>query len=208
MELFLISVGALFTVINPLGTLPIFIGLTKEKSKKQISTTALWSVINTFIILVVSLFLGSYLLDFFGITLSSLRIAGGIIITSSGFALLTGNFSKHKGMTKKVKDDAYTRSEISLTPLAMPMLAGPGSISLLITYNHENPLIVDKLILTSSILAVCLLTFLILLSSRIIMKSLGSSGINALSRIIGFIVISIGIEFVLSTVLELVRTFV
>lgn len=205
MNLFLISFAALFSVINPLGTLPIFIGLTKEKKKKEITSVAIWASFNTFIILVISFFLGNYLLGFFGISLASLRITGGIIIASSGFALLTGSFSKHKGMNKREKDDAYTRSEISLTPLAIPMLAGPGSISLLITYNQEHPIYADKIILVASILSVCLITFLLLISSRIIIKGLGASGINALSRIIGFIVISIGVEFILSTILNIIN---
>lgn len=205
MNLFLISFAALFSVINPLGTLPIFIGLTKEKKKKEITSVAIWASFNTFIILVISFFLGNYLLGFFGISLASLRIAGGIIIASSGFALLTGSFSKKKGMNKREKDDAYTRSEISLTPLAIPMLAGPGSISLLITYNQEHPIYADKIILVASILSVCLITFLLLISSRIIIKGLGASGINALSRIIGFIVISIGVEFILSTILNIIN---
>lgn len=204
MNLLLISFAALFSVINPLGTLPIFIGLTKDKHKKEITSIAIWASFNTFIILVVSFFLGNYLLDFFGISLNSLRISGGIIIASSGFALLTGSFSKHKGMKKREKNDAYTRSEISLTPLAIPMLAGPGSISLLITYNQENPMYTDKLILVTSILIVCIITFLLLISSRFIVKGLGASGINALSRIIGFIVISIGVEFILSTILKII----
>ena len=178
MNLFLLSFAALFSVINPLGTLPIFIGLTKDKQKKEVISTALWTVINTFIILVISFFLGNYLLKFFGISLASLRITGGIIIASSGFALLTGNFSKHKGMKKREKDDAYSRSDISLTPLSIPMLAGPGSISLLITYNQENPLIADKLLLVTAILSICLLTFILLISSRIIVKALGASGVN------------------------------
>ncbi|NOQ25808.1 MAG: NAAT family transporter [Bacteroidales bacterium] len=208
MNLLLISFAALFSVINPLGTLPIFIGLTKDKHKKEITSVAIWASINTFIILLVSFFLGNYLLDFFGISLNSLRISGGIIIASSGFALLTGGFSKHKGMKKREKDDAYTRSEISLTPLAIPMLAGPGSISLLITYNQENPIYTHKLILVTSILLVCLITFLLLISSRFIVKALGASGINALSRIIGFIVISIGVEFILSTILKIINNII
>ncbi len=207
MNLFLISFAALFSVINPLGTLPIFIGLTKDKHKREVKSIALWASINTFIILLISFFLGNYLLVFFGISIDSLRISGGIIIATSGFALLTGSFSKHKGMNKREKNDAFTRSEISLTPLAIPMLAGPGSISLLITYNQEHPIIYDKMILIGVILAVCLLTFLLLLSSKYIVKALGASGINALSRIIGFIVISIGVEFILSTIIKLINGY-
>lgn len=206
MELLIISFGALVSVTNPLGTLPIFIGLTKEKQRRGIVQTALFTAINMLVILVVAFFFGQYLLSFFSISLSSLKIAGGIIIASSGFALLTGNFTKHKGMKQREKDDAFTRSDVSLTPLAIPMLAGPGSISLLITFYQENPLWVDKVWIIGAVVLTCIVTFLILMSSRIIMKSLGASGINALSRIIGFIVISIGVEYILSTVLDIVNS--
>lgn len=205
MELFFISFGALFSVINPMGTLPIFIGLTKDKEKSMINSIAVWTAINTLIILIISFFLGKYLLSFFGISLESLKIAGGIIIASSGFSLLTGNFTKHKGMKKREKDDAFNRSDITLTPLAIPMLAGPGSISLLITFYQENPQTEDRLIILGAIVLTCVLVSILLMSSKIIVRALGASGINALSRIIGFIVISIGVEYILSTILSLIK---
>lgn len=123
MELFIYIFAALFSVINPLGTLPIFVGLTQNDTSQERARISLWAAINTFIILLIAFFLGKYILGFFGITLNSLRIAGGLVITSSGFALLTGSFSKHKGIDKRVKDDAYQRNDIALTPLAIPMLA-------------------------------------------------------------------------------------
>lgn len=204
MSIFFISFGALFTLTNPLGTLPIFIGLTTDKSKKQISSIALWTSINVAIILIISFLLGNYLLDFFGISLNSLKIAGGMIIASSGFALLTGNFTKHKGMKQREKDDAFNRSEVTLTPLALPMLAGPGSMSLLITYNQEQTNLADKLPVLLSIALVAVTIFIILASSRVINKSLGASGITALSRIVGFIVISIGVEFIVTAISDIV----
>ena len=206
MELFFISFGALFSVINPLGTLPIFIGLTQEKEKKVIIETAIRTAMNMLIILIIAFFFGQYMLSFFGISIQSLKIAGGLIIATSGFALLTGNFTKHKGMKHREKEDAFTRSEISLTPLAIPMLAGPGSISLLISFHEQNKMVIEQITLVAAILATCIITAIILLSSRVIMKALGASGINALSRIIGFIVISIGVEYVLSTVLSILKT--
>ena len=205
MNIFFISFGALFSVINPLGTLPIFIGLTKDKTKSQINSIAIWTSINVLIILIISFFLGKYLLNFFGISLNSLKIAGGLIIASSGFALLTGNFTKHKGMKKREKDDAFNRSEITLTPLALPMLAGPGSMSLLITFNQEQPSFMDKLPVLFAVGLVAIATCVILMSSRIIMRSLGATGITALSRIVGFIVISIGVEYIVSTLIDIFR---
>jgi multiple antibiotic resistance protein len=202
MELFIYVFAALFSVMNPLGTVPIFVGLTKEDTPAERSKTSLLTSINIFVILVISFFTGRYLLQFFGISIESLRIAGGLIIVTSGFALLTGSFSKHKGMDKqRVKDDAFQREGVSLTPLAIPMLAGPGSISLLIGMFEEYNANSERIIAVLAILAVCLATFAVHKSSHFIVKYLGASGINAISRIIGFIVIAIGIEYISSAVI-------
>ncbi|MCX7549010.1 MarC family NAAT transporter [Xanthomarina sp. F1114] len=199
MELLLTTLAALISVMNPLGTVPVFVGLTKEHIVRDRNRTAFWTSFNVFIILIISFFLGKFMLVFFGITLNSLKIAGGLIITLSGFSLLSGEFAKHKGMKKeKVKKDIKTRSDISLTPLALPMIAGPGTISLLITYNQEYPEMENVLIILGAIVCSALIIFFTLRSSFLIVKLLGASGINALSRIIGFIVISIGVEFIVS----------
>ncbi|TDN84358.1 multiple antibiotic resistance protein [Salegentibacter sp. 24] len=207
MELFIYVFAALFSVINPLGTVPIFVGLTRQYSALERSKTSLLTAINIFVILVISFFTGRFILHFFGISIESLRIAGGLIIVTSGFALLTGSFSKHKGMEKeRVRDDVFQRESVSLTPLAIPMLAGPGSISLLIGMYEDYSLISEKLITIFAILGVCLATFLVLRSAHYIVKMLGASGINAISRIIGFIVIAIGIEYISSSVIAVLST--
>jgi len=193
--------GALISVMNPLGTVPVFVGLTKENTVLNRNKIAFWTSLNVLIILLISFFGGKFILVFFGITLSSLKIAGGLIITLSGFALLTGEFVKHKGMKKeKVKNDIKERSDISLTPLALPMIAGPGAISLLITYNQEYQELKNVFIILGAILISAIIIYIVLRSSFLIVKVLGASGINALSRIIGFIVIAIGVEFIVSAI--------
>jgi multiple antibiotic resistance protein len=204
MELFILIFAALFSVMNPFGTVPVFVGLTEENTKLERNSIAFWTSLNVLIILLISFFIGKYLLLFFGISLNSLKIAGGLIITSSGFALLTGEFNKHKGMKKtRVKEDIETRSQISLTPLAMPMIAGPGTMSLLISYNQEFNELNKVVIILGAILLSSVCIYLILKSSFYIVKILGASGINALSRIIGFIVIAIGVEFIISAVVSI-----
>lgn len=196
--------GAIFSVMNPFGTVPIFVGLTKEHNKLERNKIAFWTSLNVLIILLISFFVGKFILLFFGITLNSLKIAGGLIIVSSGFALLTGEFNKHKGMKKdKVKEDIKNRSEISLIPLAIPMIAGPGTISLLITYNQEYNGLNKIIIILGAIVLATICIYLILKSSFYIVKTLGASGINALSRVIGFIVIAIGVEFIISAVVSI-----
>ncbi len=206
MELFIVSFGAIFSVMNPLGTVPIFVGLTQDENKAERSKIAFWASFNVFVILIISFFAGKYILLFFGISIDSLKIAGGLIISTSGFALLTGTFSEHKGMKmKKVKSDIETRKDISLTPLAIPMIAGPGTISLLINYNQEYQQFSMIMILIGAMVSSVVATFIMLRSSHAIVKVLGASGINALSRIIGFIVIALGIEFIISAVLSVLN---
>lgn len=85
MELFLIVFASVFSVMNPLGTVPIFVALTQEDSRKDKNKTSLLTAINAFVILLLAFFIGRYLLIFFGISIESLRIAGGLVIASSGF---------------------------------------------------------------------------------------------------------------------------
>ena len=211
MEVFLLLFAALFSILNPIGTVPIFVGLTEGYNKVELSKTSLWTAINVFIILMISFFVGQYVLSFFGITITALKIAGGIIITNSGFSLLNGRFSRNKGIDKKTEEAAQVRSDIALTPLAMPMLAGPGSMSLLIAF-YQQLKESDKMITTSeivsscfAILAVAITIYIILRSAYYLSRILGSSGIVAISRIVGFLTIAIGIQYIISAVLSIVR---
>jgi multiple antibiotic resistance protein len=208
MELFIGIFAALISVVNPLGTIPVFISLTKEETKRNRNKTAIWTSFNVAVILLISFFIGNYVLQFFGVSINSLRIAGGLIITAAGFSLLNGSFTKHKGMKRSsVQVDIETRAEVSLTPLAIPMLAGPGSISLLIAYNQTATSFYDFLWGTAAIIATSLVVFLVLKSSQFIVKLLGGSGLNAVSRIIGFIEIAIGIEYVTSAIQALLLSW-
>jgi MarC family membrane protein len=205
MELFFILFGALFSVLNPIGTVPIFVGLTQDYTKKERSKVSLLTAINVFIILTISFFVGQYVLTFFGITISALRITGGIIIASSGFSLLNGKFSKNRGINKKVEEDILNRNDISLTPLAMPMLAGPGSISLLIAFYQEHNSTREIIYSSIAILVVSFAIFIILKSAHYLARILGASGIVAISRIIGFLTIAIGIQYIISSILSIIR---
>ena len=205
MELFIYLFAALFSVLNPIGTVPIFVGLTQGYSKAERSKVSLLTSFNVFVILIISFFIGQYVLQFFGITITALRIAGGIIITSSGFGLLNGNFSKNKGINKKVQKDVENRHDIALTPLAMPMLAGPGSISLLIAFYQDHNTTNEIIISSIAILVVAATIYLILRSAHYLANILGASGIVAISRIIGFLTIAIGIQYIISAILSIVR---
>lgn len=204
MELFVYLFAALFSVLNPIGTVPIFVGLTQDYDQNDRSRVALLTALNVFIILVISFFIGQYVLSFFGITIPALRIAGGLIIANSGFSLLNGQFKKNKGINKEIEEDIQSRNDIALTPLAMPMLAGPGSISLLIAFHQEHNTTEAIIYSCFAILTVAILIFFILKSAHYLARILGSAGIVAISRIVGFLTIAIGIQYIISSILSII----
>jgi MarC family membrane protein len=206
MDLFIYLFVALFSVLNPIGTVPIFVGLTQDDSKQECSRISLWTSINVFLILIISFFIGKYVLSFFGISIDSLRIAGGLIIVSSGFSLLSGKFNKKRGINKKIETDAQKRNDIALTPLAIPMLAGPGSISLLIAFYQEHHATNELIIASLAILAIAIAIFIILRSAHYLAQILGASGIVAISRIVGFIVVAIGIQYIVSALVNIIKS--
>ena len=205
MDLFIYLFAALFSVLNPIGTVPIFVSLTQDYTKHDRSVVSFKTALNVFVILIISFFIGQYVLTFFGITISALRIAGGLIIASSGFSLLNGQFKKNKGINKEIEEDIQSRNEIALTPLAMPMLAGPGSISLLIAFYQEHHTTSAIIFSCFAILTVAVLIFIILKSAHYLARILGSAGIVAISRIVGFLTIAIGIQYIISSVLNIIK---
>lgn len=202
---FFVLLGALFSVLNPIGAVPIFVGLTQDYDKNERSRVSLWTAIDVCLILLIAFFVGEYVLKFFGITISALRIAGGLLITNSGFGLLNANPKKRKGISKEVEEDIHNRNQIALTPLAMPMLAGPGSISLLVAFYQDHNDTVNMIASSFAMIVVSVLIFIILRSAHYLAKYLGASGIVAISRIVGFLTIAIGIQYIISAVLTIIR---
>jgi len=204
---FLSAIAALISVVNPIGAIPIYLAMTTDETKLERRQTALRTSMYFFAILIVFFFAGVYILNFFGISISSMRIAGGIVIFQSGFSLLSGEFSQSRGMNKKVRAEAMEKEDISFSPMAMPILSGPGSISLLISWYTVNDAWTDKLMICGVVFVAAFLVFLTLRSAPILFKVLGRGGLKAISRIMGFIVMSIAVQYIISGIYELVISF-
>ena len=158
-----------------------------------------------FVLILMSFFwAGTYILSFFGVSIAALRAAGGLVIMMSGFALLSGNMAKRR-IGEKVKEEAMEKEDISFTPMAMPMLSGPGSISLLIGYFATYPDIQNKLVIALVIILTGAIIYIVLRFSPLLFKFLGRGGLKAVARIMGFIVLAIGIEYIISGVIQLVK---
>lgn len=201
-EIFFTVFAALFSVVNPLGAVPVYLAMSPTFTLEERKETALHASIYFIIILLVFFLAGSIILSFFGISLTALRIAGGIIIFGSGAQLLGGHMAKSRAINNKVKEEALEKEDISFTPLAMPLLSGPGSISLMIGYFSNYDAWIDRGMVIVSLLAVGIVVYVVLRTSPLIFKILGVAGIKAISRIMGFIVMAIGIELILSSIKE------
>lgn len=203
LDIFLAVFAALFSVVNPLGAVPVYLAMSPTFTHEERKETALHASIYFVIILLVFFIAGSAILSFFGISLSALRIAGGIIIFGSGAQLLGGHMAQSRAINNDVQEEALEKEDISFTPLAMPLLSGPGSISLMIGYYSIYTDWTDRGIVIGALITIGLVIYFVLRTSPFIFKFLGVAGIRAISRIMGFIVMAIAIEMILSSVKEI-----
>ncbi|HMP30787.1 MAG TPA: MarC family protein [Saprospiraceae bacterium] len=198
--------ASIISVVNPLGAIPMYNSLTVSYTKKERQSSALHISLYYIAILLSFFLVGTYILQFFGISVNAMRIAGGLVILSSGYGLLQGKFEQSR-MSDKVKEEALHKQDISFSPMAMPMLSGPGSISLLITYFNEYEEISYKVGIAMMIILSGFIVFLTLRAAPFLDKFLGVSGQRAVSRIMGFLVMSIGIQYIIGGVVALVDSY-
>ncbi len=189
-------ISSLISVLNPIGAVPMFISFTANRNVEDIKKIAIKCTIYVTIILIISFLSGNIIIDFFGISINSMKIAGGLIMLISGIAFLNSKNETNRGIDKKIKFEAAEKEDISFTPLAMPLLAGPGSMSYLISLNIGSLSTTEIVVTLSAILIVCVFILIVLLSSRYFNKLIGNSGMVALSRIMGFFVMCIGVQLI------------
>lgn len=199
---FLTILIGLFSLINPLSALPVYLGLTQDYTEENKLKTLKKTCVYILIICLVSYYLGVYLLNFFGITIPALRVAGGLIIFRSGWQLL--NVQHKKELRGNLKEDAQ-KEDISFSPLAMPLLAGPGSMSFLITlFSNRSDSVreafwQDVSAVTAIVITAFIIYFVFKYAPRL-MKYTGQAGLTSLSKVMGFIVIGIGVQMIISSI--------
>ncbi|MEE4000754.1 MarC family protein [Tenacibaculum sp. FZY0031] len=190
-----LSFTSFFTLINPLGTMPIFMTMTADLDKESRNQTAKKASIVSFITILIFAFSGQLLFNFFGISVNSFRVVGGVIFFLMGMDMLQARLGKVKLSSSEVK--TYV-NDISVTPLAIPMICGPGALTNAIVMMEDANSLEMKLVLIVATFLVIVVTYLILYSSSKIIKILGQTGINVMMRLMGLIVMVIAVEFFFS----------
>ena len=187
----LLCFTSFFTLTNPLGTMPVFLTMTNGMNDHERKAIVRRATIVAFITLMVFTFSGQFLFKFFGISSNGFRIAGGFIIFKIGFDMLQARYSNAKLKEEEVKTYA---DDISITPLAIPMLCGPGAIANAIMLMDDASTLSLKGTLIGIIALVYFITFLILQASTRLVRILGETGNNVMMRLMGLILMVIAVE--------------
>jgi len=195
----ILTVFALLPIVNPFSTAALFMSLTKGYSSKQRKHTGYMACVYMFFILTFFLIAGGLVMKFFGISVAGIRVAGGLIIMVIGFRML---FPHEEALSEQEEKEIREKEDIALVPLAMPSLSGPGSIAVVLSVSsdlqgwHGYAEVILGIFLTAAI------TYGVLRAAEGLTKFLGVNGLNIFTRIMGFLLICIAVQFLASGVFE------
>ena len=185
----------IFAILNPLGALPLYLSLTQSHAPQERRQTAANAAKAATVILLITLFFGEFILSFFGISVNSFRVGGGILILLMAISMLYAQTSSAKN-TDAEREEAEHRKSIAVVPLAMPMLAGPGAISSIILYANRSDGWLHYVIMSAEIVLIGLVLWALMRLADKISASLGQTGMNIITRVMGLILAAIAVEFI------------
>ncbi|MFQ6975099.1 MAG: MarC family protein [Streptococcus salivarius] len=193
---------AFFAIMNPISNLPAYMALVADDSQKISRKIAFRSLLIAFVIITVFIFSGDFIFKVFGITIVSFRIAGGILVAVIGYHMINGNHSpSYKGMEQQaVNSDPMS---IAISPLAMPLFAGPGTITTALSLANGG--LRNQLITVVAFAILCVITYLLLRSAKQIAGFLGKNLMKIITKMMGLLLFSIGIQMIIVSVQTLIK---
>jgi len=186
---------ALFAIVDPIGSIAIFLSLTHSQSDDQKRDTANLAIFSMVIILIVTLIIGEKFLWFFGISISSFQVGGGILIFLLAVSMLNARMPGFKRTEEEAKE-AEESSAVAVVPLAIPLMAGPGAISSVIITSHNSTGLADYAIHIATIILIGLFALFVFRSAVPIARKLGATGQNIITRIMGLLLAAISVEII------------
>lgn len=201
----ILSFTSLFVIVDPVGLIPSFLAMTEKNTAQERVRMAQLASFITFGILILSYLFGQRLLTAFGITLPAFEIAGGIVLLLVALDMLQARRTAIKE-TQEEKAEGINKHDVAITPMAIPMLAGPGAITAVILLSNKAKTFENHMILAGTIFLVSALTFLILWAVAVRSKILSVIALKIMGRLMGLILAAIAIQFILNGILA-VRLF-
>jgi multiple antibiotic resistance protein len=195
-------VVGIFAILNPLGVIPIYLSLMTDRRKEEMHHTAFKTAAAVAVILIISVWAGDGLLSFFGIGIPAFRIAGGLLVLIIAIAMFSAITSSTKH-TDAERAEAAAKNDISVVPMAIPLLAGPGAISLVIVDAHQAGNWSGKLVFCLGIAGVAAIVWVVLRLAEPIGERLGTSGLNIGTRVMGLILAAMAVQLMADGMLDL-----
>lgn len=194
-----------FAVMNPVANTPVFVALTAGDSEVIQRKTALRALIIAFMIVSIFCFVGNSILSLFGITLPAVRLAGGVILFFIGYDMLKGK-SSHSSDTKIENTTTAAKLSVAVSPLAIPLLAGPGTIAMALNYASTGGL-GQSLTASLAFLVLCIISYLFFISGERLVKYLGNAAIKGITRFMGMIIAILGTQMLIDGVLGVIKAY-
>ncbi|MCL1090953.1 YchE family NAAT transporter [Shewanella profunda] len=185
----------LVAIINPIGLLPVFVSLTSHQTEAERNYTGKVANFAVVVILLVTIIAGQHILNMFSISLSAFRIAGGSLIAIIAMSMLQGKLGEVKRNQEEDRESSAMES-VAVVPLALPLMAGPGAISSVIVFAAEHNSVSNIIAMFITVIVFGLVSFALFRMASIIYKILGKTGINVITRLMGLLMLSIGIEVI------------
>jgi multiple antibiotic resistance protein len=187
--------STLLAIVNPLGVVPVFVSLTRGMDEVERRHIARTTSIAVAVVLVIATLLGKPLLNFFGVSIASFRVGGGILLLLMSIAMMQARHTQSK-QTPEEAEEAGEKESIAVVPIAMPLLAGPGAISTVIIYADQSFHPFHLGLIIASSLVVALLTWFSLRAAIPVSRMMSRTGINIATRLMGLLLAAISVEFI------------
>jgi len=201
--IYLGTLVGLLPIINPLSAGHTFLAITEGDTDERRREQARKGCVYMVAILVSFLVGGTFIMNFFGISIPGLRIAGGILLTGIGMNMLSAPRTDSSTEAEQ-REAARRKVDISFSPLAMPMLSGPGSIAVTLGFTSFATEWTDYAVIIAGIVTVALITYAVLRMSSGLVRFIGPVGVNAMTKIMGFLIMSMGVQFVVNGTLKII----
>ncbi len=195
---------AMFAIVNPIGAAPIFVAITGDKTKQE-RRKSIWVVgLTVFLILSFFTFFGHTLLELFGITIGSFRIAGGLILLLMSLSMLNAQPSRMKADVSKDQEDVeIERDDPAIFPFSIPLLAGPGAIATVIVITYEHPGFFNLLAINATLALLSISVMIALVFATVMSQYLGRTGLNVITRLMGILLAAISVEIIVGGIYDL-----
>ena len=206
-QFFILCLTTLFTLINPIGITPLLVVMTERFSNEERINIAKKGSLTAFITLILFAFLGSFIFKFFGITIEAFQIMGGILFFRNGLKMLDAKVGRSR-TTPAEQEESQESDDIAISPIGIPLIAGPGAITATMLLSSQTPQIYSYATIGLSIMIVLSFVYIILRNGDVLISVLGTSIMRIIQRLMGLILLVIAVQFIINGIVSIIKPLI